>query len=190
MGQSRITALSLAAAVLAACLFFAWSEFRVATNVVPRADALVKVEGDLETCVYDGRGLLEPFQKMHGGWRGGADYVLTVKGVPGQFRTPVFRCGVAEASPGPHWIAFAVDGNAAEPQSGDSAPRSTYGYTVNGVVHRNAEDDLQLHRRAHDLLSPINTAGLGLLALIVPMCTYRAVRRRYSPGNAQSTQGP
>lgn len=190
MWQSRIAALSLAAAVLVVCLFFAWSEFRVATNVVPRADSLVVVEGDLETCLYDGRGLLEPFQKLHGGWRGGPDYVLTVKGVAGQFRTPVFECGVSDTSPGPHRIAFSVDGHFSEPGPHDASPRNTYGYTVDGVVHRSADEDLRLHGRAHDLLSPVNTVGLGLLALIVPMCTYRAVRPRHRPDSAQPTQVP
>ena len=194
VSRSSILPAVLATGGLGICAVYAWSEFRVATTRVPSTDALVKVEGVLETCVYDSDGLLEPVEKLHGGWSGGPSYVLTVRGLEGRFRTSVFQCGVSTATsagsePSPHLVSFAVAPAVPGATAGDAAPLNAYGLAVDGVTFLSAETDLDRHRRAHDFVSPLNAAGLGLLAFVVPVWTYRAARRRNRVDVARTGQG-
>jgi hypothetical protein len=182
-GRSMVWPLGVAGVALAASLVFAWSEYRIAATEVPATASLVTIEGDLESCTYDALSLLYPFRAIHGGWGGAHSYVFTIKGHDGQFRTSVYGCGKeleSQAGPLPaaHRVSFSAVRRDSDSWSGEADPLHAYGFAVNGEVLRRVEDDLDLHRRAHDVVAPLNTAGFVLLACIAPVWTYRAARRR------------
>ena len=194
VSRSSILPAVLAAGALGICAVYAWSELRVATTNVPGADTLVNVEGLLETCVVEGHGLLEPVEKLQGGWSGRGGYVFTVRGLEGRFRTLVYECGAwaespAGSEPSPHRVSFAVARTVPGAKIGNPAPLNAYGLAVDGVPYASADTDLDRHRRAHDFVSPLNAAGLGLLAFVVPVWTYRAARRRSRVDGARNAQG-
>jgi hypothetical protein len=189
--QSRLLPLCVAGVALAASLAFAWSEYRIATADLPAPDTLVTIEGDLGSCSYDTLSLLDPSRTIYGGWGGGHSYLFTIKGQDRQFRTSVYGCGgdlqpQAASFPTARRVSFAVmrGDNASSPAEAELL--LTYGFAVNGEVLRRVEDDLDLHRRAHDVVSPLNTAGFMLLACIAPVWIYRAARRRARSPDVQT----
>lgn len=188
--QSRLLPFGMAGVALAASLAFAWSHYRIATADLPAPDTLVTIEGDLGSCTYDTLSLLDPSRTIHGGWSGGHSYLFTIKGQDRQFRTSVYGCGgdlqpQAASFPAARRVSFAVMRGDSDSSPAVAGPLHAYGFAVNGEVLRRVEDDLDLLRRAHDVVSPLNTAGFMLLACIAPVWTYRAARRRQRSPDVQ-----
>jgi hypothetical protein len=179
--RTTIVAFSVALAVVAVCLAGAWGEYLVSRSHVPAPSELQVVAGDFESCEVELNGQLGPMRLLQGAWGGPSTHILTLQGVNARFRTQVFDCGTgtddtASVATRRGAITLNAQRHPVETAAGEAPLYNAYGLTVNGVLMRTPAEDLADHRRAHDVVAPLNIVGLLLLAVLLPGLLIGALR--------------